>query len=145
MNPKIAPFLFPMVLTRLRKSRSVLQKTAALVMGIDPTVLCAIEKGVRAPLDDEQIKQAIEVLRLSEEEAAQLQWAAHHDRLVGHLGHKGATEAEMAFISAGLHALRHLQPQQIKGLMANLQQIDKSASLVAALGKSNSLLEVAMT
>ncbi len=145
MNPKTAPFLFPLVLTRLRKSRAVLQKTAALEMGIDPTVLCSIEKGARAPLDDEQIKQVIKVLRLSEEEAAQLQWAAHHDRLVGHLEHKGATEAEMAFISTGLHALRHLQPQQVSGLMASLQQIDKSASLVAALGKSTSMLEVAMT
>lgn len=145
MNTKNIPFLFPMVLTGLRKSRAVLQKTAALEMGIDPTVLCAIEKGARAPLDDEQIKQVIKVLRLSEEEAAQLQWAAHHDRLVGHLEHKGATEAEMAFISTGLHALRHLQPQQVSGLMASLQQIDKSASLVAALGKSTSMLEVAMT
>jgi transcriptional regulator with XRE-family HTH domain len=145
MNSDRSVLLFPLALTRLRKERGVMQKTAALELRVDPTVLCAVEKGTRAPLDDAQIKRAREVFRLSEDEAAQLQWAAHHDRLVGHLGSKGATEAEVAFISTGLHALRHLQPQQINGLMASLQQINQSASLVAALGKSNHLLEVAMT
>lgn len=145
MNSDHSVLLFPFLLTRLRKGRGVMQKTAALELGVDPTVLCAVEKGTRAPLDAEQIKRASEVFHLSDEEAAQLQWAAHHDRLVGHLGSKGATEAEVAFISTGLHALRHLQPQQISGLMASLQQINKSASLVASLAKSNPLLEVAMT
>lgn len=137
--------MFPAVLTRLRKGRGLLQKTTALELGVDPTVLCAVEKGTRAPLDDEQINRVIEVFRLSEDEAAQLRWAAHHDRLVGQLENKGATETEVAFISTGLHALRHLQPQQISGLMASLQQINKSASLVASLSKSHPLLEVAMT
>jgi transcriptional regulator with XRE-family HTH domain len=145
MNLDRSVLLFPLVLTQLRKERGLMQKTAALELGVDPTVLCAVEKGTRAPLDDEQIKRVREVFRLSEEVVKQLQWAAHHDRLVGHLGSKGATEAEVAFISTGLHALRNLQPQQISGLMASLQQIDKSASLVAALGKSNPLLEAAMT
>jgi transcriptional regulator with XRE-family HTH domain len=145
MNPDRSLLLFPTLFTQLRKSRGVLQKTAAVDFGVDPTVLCAVEKGTRAPLDDAQIKRAREVFRLSEDEAAQLQWAAHHDRLVGHLGSKGATDTEVAFISTGLHALRHLQPQQISGLIASLQQINQSASLVAALGKSNNLLEVAMT
>jgi hypothetical protein len=145
MNSDRSLLLFPLMFTRLRKSRGVLQKTAAVDFGVDPTVLCGVEKGTRVPFDDEQIKRACEVFRLSEEEASQLQWAAHHDRLVGHLGSKGASETEVAFISTGLHALRHLQPQQINGLMASLQQIDKSASLVASLGKSNPQMEVAMS
>jgi DNA-binding XRE family transcriptional regulator len=145
MNPDRSLLLFPLLFTRLRKSRGVMQKTAALDFGVDPTVLCAVEKGTRIPFDDEQIKRVTEVFRLSEEEVTQLQWAAHHDRLIVHLGSKGATETEVAFISTGLHALRHLQPQQISGLMASLQQIKKSASLVASLGKSNPLMEVDMT
>lgn len=145
MNQDRSLLLFPATFTRLRKSRGVMQKTAALDLGVDPTVLCSIEKGTRIPLDDMQIKRAVEVFQFSEEEVSQLQWAAHHDRLVGHLGQKGATETEVEFISMGLHALRHLQPQQISGLMASLQQIDKSARLVAALGKANPLVEVVMT
>lgn len=145
MNSDRSLLLFPLLFTRLRKSRGVMQKTAAVDFGVDPTVLCAVEKGTRVPFDDEQIKRACEVFGLSDEEVAQLRWAAHHDRLIGHLANKGASETEVAFVSTGLHALRHLQPQQISGLMASLQQINKSASLVASLGKSNPLLEVAMT
>jgi transcriptional regulator with XRE-family HTH domain len=145
MNSDRSFLLFPLMLTRLRKSRGLLQKTAALDLGIDPTVLCAIEKGTRTPLDNSQINKLVDVFRLSEEEAIHLRWAAHHDRLVGHLESRGATSTEVAFISTALHALRHLQPQQISGLIASLQQIDKSASLVASLGKSNLLMEVAMS
>ena len=145
MNSDRSLLLFPLLFTRLRKSRGVMQKSAALDFGVDPTVLCAVEKGTRVPFDDEQIKRASEVFRLSEEEVAHLKWAAHHVRLIVHLGNKGASETEVAFISTVLHALRHLQPEQISGLMASLQQINKSASLVASLGKSNLLLEVAMT
>ncbi len=145
MNPDRSLLLFPLLFTRLRKSRGVMQKSAAVDFGVDATVLCGIEKGTRVAFDDEHIKLACEVFRLSDEEGAQLLWAAHHDRLIGHLANKGATETEVAFISTGLHALRHLQPDQINGLIASLQQINKSASLVASLAKSNPLLEVAMT
>ena len=145
MNPDRSLLLFPLLFTRLRKSRSVLQKSAAVDFGVDPTVLCGIEKGTRGPFDDEQIKRACEVFQLSDEEVAQLLWAAHHDRLVSHLANKGASQTEVTFVSTGLQALRHLQPHQISGLIASLQQINKSASLVASLGKTNPLLEVAMT
>ncbi|MEA3395281.1 MAG: helix-turn-helix domain-containing protein [Pseudomonadota bacterium] len=144
MSPERPLLLFPLVFKRLRKSRGLLQKTTALDLGLDATVLCAIEKGTRAPLGDDLLKRAAQLFCLSGEEVRQLQWAAHHDRLVGHLEDKGATETEVEFISTGLHALRHLQPQQINGLMSSLQEIEKSASLVASLGKSNPLAEATM-
>lgn len=138
--------LFPEAWTRVRKAHRRLQKTAALELGIDPTVLCGIEKGTRAPFGEDQIALAVERLELSEEEQELLRWAAHHDRLVGHLLAKGASSTELAFISAGLHALRHLQPQQVHGLTSNLRQIAESASLVASLGRTKlTHTEAAMT
>ena len=145
MSSTCTHLLFPSTFARLRKNRRLLQKSTADKLGVDPTVLCAIEKGTRAPLDDKQIAKAVEVLKLADEDASQLRWAAHHDRLIGHLEQRGATEAEVVFISTGLHALRHLQPQQIVGLTGTLEQIGKSARMVASLARSNPTMEVVMT
>lgn len=85
------------------------------------------------------------MLKLTDEDACQLRWTARHDRLIGHLGQKGATESELVFISTGLRALRHLQPQQIIGLTGTLEQIGQSASLVASLGQPNPKTEAMMS
>ena len=119
----------------------MLQKTVAWQLGMDATVLCAVETGTRAPLDVEQLRKAVGLLQLTEEEVRELNWSAHHDRLVCGLEHKGASDLEIEFFSRGLQALRHLEPKQIKGLIVSLQEIEKSANLMASLGTYNPLRE----
>jgi len=137
--------LFPLTLKRLRKSRGLLQKTFAINMGLDATVLCTAEKGSRAPLDETVIEKMIEVFALSSEEADAIKWTAHHDRLIWALRQKSASDTEIEFLSTGLRVFRHLKADQIKGLISNLQHIGESASLVASLDKSNISVGVAMT
>jgi hypothetical protein len=142
---KIQNLLFPSLFRKVRSSRGLLQKTVAIDLGLDPAVLCCVEKGTRAPFDSATLNRATAIYKFSDAESDLLAWAAHHDRLVGSLHQRGASNVEVEFFSNGLRALRHLQPEQVQGLLANLKEIDKSASLVASLRYSSNLLETNMT
>ncbi len=145
MNQRHANLLFPPVLKQVRSSRGLMQKSVAIDLGLDAAVLCGIEKGTRGPLDDRMLQKACELFKLTNDEIDQLQWAAHHDRIIGILDHRGASKSEVALLSASLHAWHHLGPEQRNGLVASLRQISQSARLVSSLTKPNQLMEMAMT
>ena len=134
--------IFPATLRKLRKGRGRLQKTLAIQLGVDATVLCAIEAGGRAPFDDNQIEKAVAVLGLCESEAKELLWAAHHDRLVTGLEQRGGTALELEFLSSGLRAIRHLEPSQVTGLIRNLREVERSARLITTLGTTFQFTEI---
>jgi len=136
--------LFPAVFKQLRKSRRLLQKVVALDLGMDPSVLCGVEGGTRPPPELALLQQAALLFQLTAAESQQLLWAAHHDRLIGCLGQRGASDEEMELFSTGLSTMRHLSQIQVQGLLASLNKISKSATLLSSLS-SNESKEVVMT
>ena len=136
--------LFPEALKRIRISRQLLQKSAAIVLGLDASILCGIEKGTRPPLDDSLLDKTARAFSLSDVEIAQLKWAARHDRLIGRLGERGATASEIGLLSASLVAWHHLGVDQRDGLLVKLQQIGQSARVLSSLANTQSLAEVSM-
>jgi transcriptional regulator with XRE-family HTH domain len=136
---------FPRSFRRIRTVRGLLQKTVALQLDVDPGALCAVEKGTRGPFDHKLLAKAAKLLLLTEDEQAELSWAAHHDRLVGLLSNRGASPMEVELISASLHALHHLRAEQRAGLLASVRRIGESAQLVANLSSNVTELEVEMT
>jgi transcriptional regulator with XRE-family HTH domain len=142
MNTTSPALFFPRTLRKLRRGRGRLQKTLAIQIGVDATVLSGIETGARAPLDVDNIQKAVVTLQLSESEEAELLWAAHHDRLVTGLEQRGGTALEREFLSSGLRAIRHLEPRQIKGLIRNLGEVERSARLITTLSTTFQFTEV---
>lgn len=146
LDPTMSQSLhFPRSFRRIRTARGLLQKTVALQLEVDPAALCAVEKGTRGPFDQKLMAKAAQLLRLTDKEHAELSWAAHHDRLIGLLRNRGASDTEIALISASLHALHHLQPSQHSGLLASVKRVGESAELISKLASTLPDMEVEMT
>jgi hypothetical protein len=59
-------------------------------------------------MDEQTIGRAADFLHLSEEELANLKWAAKHDRLISQLAQAGATSAELNLFTATLKVAREM-------------------------------------
>ena len=66
------PLHFPSAFRDIRMRRGLLQKAVAVELRVDPAVLCSIEKGTRAPLDDQTLSEAARLFNLSETELDEL-------------------------------------------------------------------------
>ncbi|MDE2402683.1 MAG: helix-turn-helix transcriptional regulator [Burkholderiales bacterium] len=139
------PLHFPNAFRAIRTRLGLLQKTVALELRVDPAVLCSIEKGARAPLDDTVLAEAARLFRLTNVELAELCWAARHDRMVSTLSNRGATDEEVELISAALFASHHLRSEQLDGLIYSMRRVGESAQLVSSLTSPQGGLEVSMT
>lgn len=139
------PLHFPSAFRDIRMRRGLLQKAVAVELRVDPAVLCSIEKGTRAPLDDQTLSEAARLFNLSEAELNELCWAARHDRLVSALCHKGATAGELALVSAALFASHHLRTDDLPGLINSVQRVGESARMISSLTSPKGGLEVSMS
>lgn len=139
------PLHFPRAFREIRTRRGLLQKSVALELHVDPAVLCCIEKGTRAPLDDQALIEAARLFGLSEVELAELSWAARHDRFVSALCHRGATTPEVALISAALFASHHLRKDDLEGLINSVRRVGESAKVISSLTSPRGGSEVSMS
>ncbi len=139
------PLHFPSAFRDIRMRRGLLQKAVAVELRVDPAVLCSIEKGTRAPLDDQTLSEAARLFNLSEAELTELCWAARHDRLVSALCQKGATAGELALVSAALFASHHLRTDDLPGLINSVQRVGESARVISSLTSPKGGLEVSMS
>jgi DNA-binding XRE family transcriptional regulator len=132
---------FPDTFRALRVRSGLMQKTAAQELNIDPVVLCSVENGTRAPLDADAIALAVDLFRCTDQEKADLSWAAHHDRLVRLLGNRGASVQEIELVSVRLTAWHHLHSDQRESLVASVRRIGESAKLVSTLSSTFKVME----
>ena len=133
---------FPEALRHLRIRRGLLQKTIAHGLSLDPGQFCAVERGSRGPLDQPRLDRAAELLDLSEKERRDLNWVAHHDRLLKHVMRDGASQEEIEFYSLGLEMLHHLDHEQRRGFIQSVRKFNESAKLLSRLSPSDSFSEV---
>jgi len=108
MKSNNGQLLFPVALRKVRQDRGLLQKTVAISLGVSISCLCRIERGLRGPMDEQTIGRAADFLHLSEEELANLRWAAKHDRLISQLAQAGATSVELNLFTATLKVAREM-------------------------------------
>ena len=125
--------LFPKIFRAMRVRKGLMQKVAALELGIDTAVLCGTEKGTRGPASAEVLTKAGSLYQLTPEESASLQWAAHHDRLITPLVGNGASHEEVELISAALSVWHHLKVDQRHSWLSAVKRMDESARAVASL------------
>jgi transcriptional regulator with XRE-family HTH domain len=136
---------FPRVLRSLRTVRGVLQKTVAGVLDLDAPTLCAVERGVRAPLTDERIQRLVPVLRMSAAELDHLLWAARHDRLLAHLETGGATGEELDLMSKALTTWNFMDSRQRQAWLTQVGRMADSASFLHSAVTPDLQREAAMT
>jgi transcriptional regulator with XRE-family HTH domain len=141
----VTPLQFPRAFRDIRMRRGLMQKSVALELRVDPAVLCSIEKGTRAPLDEQTLSEAARLFSLSDTELSELCWAARHDRLVSGLSQRGATTHEMALISAALFASHHLRADDLEGLITSVKRVGESARMISSLTSPKGGLEVSMS
>lgn len=136
---------FSRALRNLRQARGVLQKSVAAVLDVDAPTLCAVERGVRAPLTDERIQRLVPLLRMSPAELDHLLWAARHDRLLANLQAGGATSEELDLMSKALTTWNYMDQRQRQAWLAQVGRMADSASFLHTAIAPELQREVAMT
>lgn len=124
---------FPSLLLRVRAQIGVAQKAASVALGLNQAQLCGVEKGRRPPLDDEKIGRLRSEFHISEEDLADLKWAARHDRYLRALYEATATGEEARLMSSVLSASRLLDTSQREGLCDYLSSLQVSAEQMRGL------------
>lgn len=75
-------YLLPTRLAGARRRRGMPQKVAAATIGVAQSVLCALEKGRRRPLDAAVLHRLGDAYGLNDDERDELTFAAAHDQLL---------------------------------------------------------------
>jgi transcriptional regulator with XRE-family HTH domain len=115
---------------RLRVGMS--QKKLALSIGVDQSVLCAVEKGRRQAPPDEFLVRFAQALELDESQKDELIWLAEHDRLIREVA-RGPCPVATNVVSAAFWAVHGLSPLARDGLVTLLTRKAESAADVRHL------------
>lgn len=130
-----APF-FPDLLTRLRMSRKLSQKSLARAAGMDPSYWAGLESGRRPPPRDRQLLRIAAALSTSENETAQLFCARAASRIKT-IGTQIAPEQRPAMMELLLTVVA-LNPEELSAL-------NKIAQSLSSLRSNNYVKEMDMS
>jgi transcriptional regulator with XRE-family HTH domain len=114
--------LLPTMLIAARRHSRITQKSAAFGAGLDPSYLCALERGRRLVPRPDVVSAICKGLNLSDIECAELNWAAAHDRVLIAVQSEGLI-SHATLVSAALRAAHYLEDRELAGLE---QQIVRS-------------------
>lgn len=125
MNP------FSVKLKALRESRGLLQKTFAIELGVSPTYLSALERGRKAPPQNEEFfKKLKNCLGLSDQETSELREVANAIEVLGTLV-VGASPFQVAVAVTFASRLISLHPNQLRAIQAILDMTEYRTALSA--------------
>lgn len=122
----------PTLLRKLRTEKKLSQKALALMLGIDQSRLCAIEKGRSNASESELVLRLARALELSDEQRQQLKWSVEHDRLLEELEQTSLAYARQA-LSELLYAAQSLTPMELSGLALELRALGRSKRRLQSL------------
>ncbi len=130
--------LFPDALVSARQRRALSQRHLAVEMQMDPSHVCALEKGRKGAVTPALLERLAKALGLSAEERAGLEWAAIHDQVVlCARDHAGEDAARM--VSLGLQAQRALSTEEQQGVRALLFQLVSAKRALTSLAGGHSM------
>lgn len=118
-------------LARLRAGLS--QKALALRVGVDQSLLCALEKGRRRVHARELLNAIAQTVGLAPRERDELVWAWRHDRVVIEAQVAGLPETAQRLVSAGLFAAQYLERTELMGLERTINSATRSKRELQAL------------
>lgn len=138
-------FQVPGLLRQLREQSGLSQKALALQIGIDPSLLCALEKGRRHIHGRAQMEAIGKTLLLepSHSQAMTAAWA--HDRVFIDAQRAGYPLPALRLVSAGLIASMCLSNEELGGLAQNIHSAVCSKRELAKLIEQSALADEEVT
>ena len=110
---------------RLRMGMS--QKMLAIAIGVDQSLLCAVEKGRRQAPPDPFLGRMAEALGLNDAQKDELIWLAEHDRIIRDVARGPCSEA-VGVVSGALMAVCGMSPSARDGMVKLLERKAESAA-----------------
>lgn len=115
-------------LARLRAGLS--QKALALSIGLNQSLLCAIEKGRRPVCAQELLDGIGRATAMTKGECEMLRWAMAHDQLIVAAQRMSLQPETLRFVSIGMRATRMLDSDELLGMEEALEEAIRSKELL---------------
>lgn len=115
-------------LARLRAGLS--QKALALSIGLNQSLLCAIEKGRRPVCSSELLGSISQATAMTKTEREMLSWAMVHDQLIVTAMRMNLQPETLRFVSIGMRATRMLDSDELLGMEETLEEAIRSKELL---------------
>ena len=130
--------LFPDALVSARQRRALNQRHLAVEMQMDPSHVCALEKGRKGAITPVLLERLAKALDLTAAEKADLGWVAKHDQVVlCARDHAGEEAARM--VSLALQAQRALSAEEQQGVKDLLFELMNAKYALTSLVQRRSM------
>lgn len=125
--------VFPARLRIARTTAGLKQETIAAAIGVNPSLLCALEKGRRWMTNEELVPRLVQALNSRPNEAEALRQAAMHDKAIHTLQRLGFPLELLVLVSQTLRLTEVLSPAEIEHLTGYMGKLRSNKTSLAPM------------